>query len=115
MQPKVFAERLLSWFDAHGRKSLPWQDNPTPYRVWVSEVMLQQTQVATVLPYFPGVPGMGFPPGVVPPGVLPPGAIPPGVVPQVVAMRCIAFWYDSGATVRAIGATRGSRAALMSM
>ena len=43
---------LLAWFDAHGRKGLPWQQNPTPYRVWVSEVMLQQTQVATVIPYY---------------------------------------------------------------
>lgn len=47
-----FADRLLSWFDRHGRKDLPWQRDPTPYRVWVSEVMLQQTQVATVIPYF---------------------------------------------------------------
>ncbi len=52
MDPKGFAERLLGWFDVHGRKSLPWQANPTPYRVWVSEVMLQQTQVATVIPYY---------------------------------------------------------------
>jgi A/G-specific adenine glycosylase len=52
MDPQVFAARLLRWFDAHGRKSLPWQENPTPYRVWVSEVMLQQTQVATVIPYY---------------------------------------------------------------
>jgi A/G-specific adenine glycosylase len=52
MEPRVFAERLLGWFDAHGRNSLPWQQNPTPYRVWVSEVMLQQTQVATVIPYY---------------------------------------------------------------
>jgi A/G-specific adenine glycosylase len=52
MEPKGFAERLLGWFDVHGRKSLPWQENPTPYRVWVSEVMLQQTQVATVIPYY---------------------------------------------------------------
>ena len=52
MDPSVFAERLLAWFDAHGRKGLPWQENPTPYRVWVSEVMLQQTQVATVIPYY---------------------------------------------------------------
>ena len=52
MEPKGFAERLLGWFDVHGRKSLPWQENPTPYRVWVSEVMLQQTQVQTVIPYF---------------------------------------------------------------
>jgi A/G-specific adenine glycosylase len=47
-----FAQRLLQWFAAHGRHTLPWQTNPTPYRVWVSEVMLQQTQVATVIPYY---------------------------------------------------------------
>ena len=47
-----FSERLLTWFDQHGRKSLPWQHNRTPYRVWVSEIMLQQTQVATVIPYY---------------------------------------------------------------
>ncbi|MCW8828472.1 MAG: A/G-specific adenine glycosylase [Gammaproteobacteria bacterium] len=47
-----FAQRLLAWFDCHGRHDLPWQQQPTPYRVWVSEVMLQQTQVATVIPYF---------------------------------------------------------------
>lgn len=47
-----FAERLLVWFDDHGRKDLPWQTDPTPYRVWVSEIMLQQTQVATVIPYY---------------------------------------------------------------
>ena len=47
-----FAETVLSWFAANGRKDLPWQRNPTPYRVWVSEIMLQQTQVATVIPYF---------------------------------------------------------------
>jgi A/G-specific adenine glycosylase len=52
LQPETFADRLLGWFDAHGRKSLPWQQEPTPYRVWVSEVMLQQTQVATVMPYY---------------------------------------------------------------
>jgi A/G-specific adenine glycosylase len=46
------AARLLVWFDAHGRKNLPWQHPRTPYRVWLSEVMLQQTQVATVVPYF---------------------------------------------------------------
>lgn len=44
--------RLLDWFDRHGRKSLPWQLQRTPYRVWVSEVMLQQTQVSTVIEYF---------------------------------------------------------------
>ena len=47
-----FAERLLAWFDRHGRHDLPWQHPRTPYRVWLSEVMLQQTQVATVIPYF---------------------------------------------------------------
>ncbi|HET6725672.1 MAG TPA: A/G-specific adenine glycosylase, partial [Gammaproteobacteria bacterium] len=47
-----FATRLLGWFRRHGRHDLPWQRNPTPYRVWVSEIMLQQTQVATVIPYF---------------------------------------------------------------
>lgn len=47
-----FAERLLAWFDQHGRHDLPWQHPATPYRVWISEVMLQQTQVSVVIPYF---------------------------------------------------------------
>ncbi len=47
-----FSKRLLHWFDLHGRKNLPWQQSVTPYRVWVSEIMLQQTQVDTVIPYF---------------------------------------------------------------
>lgn len=47
-----FQKTLLNWFDQHGRKNLPWQHNKTPYRVWVSEIMLQQTQVSTVIPYF---------------------------------------------------------------
>ena len=47
-----FATRLLTWFDQHGRKGLPWQQEVTPYRVWVSEIMLQQTQVSTVIPYY---------------------------------------------------------------
>lgn len=47
-----FAERLLRWHAVHGRHDLPWQQPRTPYRVWLSEVMLQQTQVATVIPYF---------------------------------------------------------------
>ena len=51
-QQSPIARRLLRWFDRHGRKSLPWQHPRTPYRVWLSEVMLQQTQVATVVPYF---------------------------------------------------------------
>ena len=47
-----FSQRLLKWYDRHGRHDLPWQTRPTPYRVWVSEIMLQQTQVATVIPYY---------------------------------------------------------------
>ncbi len=51
-----FAPRLLNWFAKNGRHDLPWQqhqtDTPNPYVVWLSEVMLQQTQVTTVLPYF---------------------------------------------------------------
>jgi A/G-specific adenine glycosylase len=46
------AGRLLHWFDRHGRHDLPWQHPRTPYRVWLSEVMLQQTRVQVVLPYF---------------------------------------------------------------
>ena len=49
---RQLAPALLCWFDYAGRKHLPWQRNPTPYRVWVSEIMLQQTQVATVIPYY---------------------------------------------------------------
>ena len=47
-----FARRLLAWHRRHGRHDLPWQRRPTPYRVWVSEIMLQQTQVATVIAYY---------------------------------------------------------------
>src|SRR5699024_3744825 len=46
------AEPLLAWFDRHGRHDLPWQHPRTPYRVWIGEIMLQQTQVATVIGYF---------------------------------------------------------------
>jgi len=48
----TFADKVLKWFDLHGRHNLPWQKNINPYRVWVSEIMLQQTQVKTVIPYF---------------------------------------------------------------
>lgn len=48
----MFANVLLKWFDKHGRHDLPWQHPRTSYRVWLSEIMLQQTQVATVIPYF---------------------------------------------------------------
>ena len=47
-----FADALLAWFDRHGRHDLPWQHPRTPYRVWLSEIMLQQTQVRVVIPYF---------------------------------------------------------------
>ena len=47
-----FSARVLDWYAREGRKDLPWQVQPTPYRVWVSEIMLQQTQVATVIPYY---------------------------------------------------------------
>ena len=48
----AFATRLLAWHDVHGRHDLPWQHPRTPYRVWVSEIMLQQTRVSTVIAYF---------------------------------------------------------------
>jgi len=47
-----FQQQILAWFDQHGRKDLPWQQDISPYRVWLSETMLQQTQVSTVIPYF---------------------------------------------------------------
>lgn len=47
-----FAPRLLAWQREHGRHDLPWQRTRDPYRIWLSEVMLQQTQVATVIPYY---------------------------------------------------------------
>ena len=47
-----FSGQVLSWFELQGRKHLPWQQDKTPYRVWISEIMLQQTQVATVIPYY---------------------------------------------------------------
>ena len=47
-----FADRLIAWQHQHGRHDLPWQNTRDPYRIWVSEIMLQQTQVATVIPYY---------------------------------------------------------------
>lgn len=47
-----FADAVLGWFDQHGRHDLPWQEEKTAYRTWVSEIMLQQTQVSTVIPYY---------------------------------------------------------------
>lgn len=48
-----FAGKLISWQKRHGRHDLPWQNTRDPYAIWVSEIMLQQTQVATVIPYYP--------------------------------------------------------------
>ena len=48
----IFNRRILNWYHQHGRHNLPWQKNQSLYRTWVSEIMLQQTQVATVIPYF---------------------------------------------------------------
>lgn len=47
-----FAYRLIDWHKLHGRHDLPWQNTRDPYRIWVSEIMLQQTQVSSVIPYF---------------------------------------------------------------
>jgi A/G-specific adenine glycosylase len=52
ISPSVFATCVEDWYQQHGRKNLPWQQHKTPYKVWLSEVMLQQTQVQTVIPYF---------------------------------------------------------------
>lgn len=52
MKDAEFSDAVLDWFDQHGRKDLPWQHDITPYRVWLSEIMLQQTQVTTVIAYF---------------------------------------------------------------
>jgi len=52
LRPEDIAPALLPWFERSGRRDLPWQKGATPYRVWISEVMLQQTQVETVKPYY---------------------------------------------------------------
>jgi A/G-specific adenine glycosylase len=52
MTPQGFSAAVLDWYECSGRRELPWQIEPTPYRVWVSEIMLQQTQVSTVIPYY---------------------------------------------------------------
>lgn len=53
MQPADLADRVVRWQQTHGRRHLPWQGTRDPYRVWLSEIMLQQTQVVTVLDYYP--------------------------------------------------------------
>ncbi len=52
MTTASFSQRIIDWYHIHGRKTLPWQQRITPYRVYVSEIMLQQTQVNTVIPYY---------------------------------------------------------------
>ena len=52
MTPEQFSQAVLVWFDQHGRHDLPWQANKTAYNTWISEIMLQQTQVTTVIPYY---------------------------------------------------------------
>src|SRR5499426_2828097 len=47
-----FAQKLVAWQRRHGRHDLPWQGTRDPYRIWLSEVMLQQTQVSAVIPYY---------------------------------------------------------------
>ena len=48
----AFRKAVLDWFDTHGRDHLPWRESQDPYRIWISEIMLQQTRVITVIPYF---------------------------------------------------------------
>ena len=50
--PPQYLQSVLDWYRLHGRHQLPWQIDKTAYRVWLSEIMLQQTQVATVIPYY---------------------------------------------------------------
>ena len=47
-----FSFQLIHWQKAHGRHALPWQNTRDPYAIWLSEIMLQQTRVATVIPYY---------------------------------------------------------------
>tara|TARA_Y200000002_G_scaffold382836_1_gene401572 strand:- start:6583 stop:7584 length:1002 start_codon:yes stop_codon:yes gene_type:complete len=47
-----FAKLLINWHDSYGRHNLPWQQSNDPYKIWISEIMLQQTQVKTVIPYY---------------------------------------------------------------
>ena len=49
---QLFSEQIVQWYLDHGRHDLPWRKKVTPYRIWISEIMLQQTQVKTVIPYF---------------------------------------------------------------
>ena len=52
MVTNSFSEKVINWYELHGRHDLQWRKAITPYRIWISEIMLQQTQVVTVKPYF---------------------------------------------------------------
>ena len=52
LTPVPLAQAVIDWQRSHGRHGLPWQGTRDPYRVWLSEIMLQQTQVSTVLGYY---------------------------------------------------------------
>ena len=52
MSKQVFSQQVLHWFEKNGRKNLPWQQDHDAYKIWISEIMLQQTRVETVIPYF---------------------------------------------------------------
>lgn len=52
MTAATFADRLLRWQRQHGRHDLPWQNTRDAYRIWLAEIMLQQTQVVSVIPYY---------------------------------------------------------------
>ncbi|MCQ8205686.1 A/G-specific adenine glycosylase, partial [Vibrio parahaemolyticus] len=52
MEAQQFSHAVLDWYHKYGRKTLPWLQEKSSYHVWLSEVMLQQTQVSTVIPYF---------------------------------------------------------------
>ena len=51
-QNKFFSDEIIKWYEDNGRNNLPWRNNVTAYKVWISEIMLQQTQVKTVIPFF---------------------------------------------------------------
>ena len=51
-QNKFFSDEIIKWYEENGRNNLPWRNNVTAYKVWISEIMLQQTQVKTVIPFF---------------------------------------------------------------
>ena len=51
-QTQLISQKIVQWYSDNGRHDLPWRNKITPYRIWISEIMLQQTQVKTATPYF---------------------------------------------------------------